>query len=345
MSLINPMATLPPVAPTVAIQIPRDYRAYDLRVDQIVQASVAEGGMERVTLELDGQRLSASSKIPLHNGQQLTLRVLATKPSLHLSIVEDLVSERLTRLLPLLGQQWDLLPLLQRLSPDAGGKCADPLSSEAQAVLSLVKAFMLRAEEADGPALQRLLQGLGTDLEALLAAGEASAAGGTLKGAFSSLGRHLEKDDPETASLVHRTLGHLEFFQMAGIRLCGEGSVLFPLPLPYLQQGFLTVTRHEEMDEDPAATAPLRVNLYLSLEGLGDLHVDILFDASGMHLRFLCNSMEKARFLAGFRESLEEVLRAFPVRGVIFATGAERPAQALMRQLWPGQTGVLDTRV
>lgn len=91
-------------------------RQVDLRLEQMVRATVVEGGLDRALLEMNHRQYRAQSDIELQVGQKLTLQVLQTHPLLELKIINDPLAGRLSQLLPLLTQPYDWVGLLDRLS-------------------------------------------------------------------------------------------------------------------------------------------------------------------------------------------------------------------------------------
>ena len=88
-----------------------------LRLEQMVRATVVEGGLDRALLEMNQRQYRAQSAIELQVGQKLTLQVLQTHPQLELRVINDPLGGRLSQLLPLLTQSYDwsrLLDLLQQ---------------------------------------------------------------------------------------------------------------------------------------------------------------------------------------------------------------------------------------
>jgi len=80
---------------------------------QIVRATVAEGGLEKVILNLQNYRLEAETKVPLRSGQNLSLQVLGTQPQIQLRILENPELNHLFRLLHSLDQNIKVLPLVE----------------------------------------------------------------------------------------------------------------------------------------------------------------------------------------------------------------------------------------
>jgi hypothetical protein len=121
MSIVNPLAAANAIVqPTsTPVQSPEE-RQVDLRLEQMVRATVVEGGLDRALLEMNHRHYRAQSDIELQVGQKLTLQVLQTHPTLELRVIHDPLAGRLSQLLPLLSQPYDwskLLDILQQQSP------------------------------------------------------------------------------------------------------------------------------------------------------------------------------------------------------------------------------------
>jgi hypothetical protein len=333
MSVINPLASIIPVAPMSAWHPPREGREHDLRMHQIVRAAVAEGGQERVLLELGQRRFWAETGIPLKTGQALSLRVMALSPRLELKMVEDPVAESLGRLLHLIGETWELATVLRGLAAECGSK--QPLSAGFRTVLDRFLQLLETSPEAlTGGNLRELLR--------KLAPGGEGADAATLREMLLASHQQLLGGNDERAQEVARLLQQLELSLLCQARLAQSGQTLFPLPLPFVENGYL-IAEHGRTDQE--GDTHYLLSLHLSLSGLGDLRVDFLHEAAGLSLRFSCGSPETMAFLSGFHEELKTGLGEVPLRGVAFVAGAENPIQALIRRLLPGGESVLNTRV
>ena len=95
-----------------------------LRLDQVVRATVVEGGLDKAILELNHQYYRAQTEKELQVGQQLKLQVSQLQPRLEFRVLNDSLNNRLAQLLPLLTRPYDWGKLLNRLqqAPDQGGQ-------------------------------------------------------------------------------------------------------------------------------------------------------------------------------------------------------------------------------
>lgn len=342
MSTIAPIQPVAPT-PTVAAQAmtPPEARFQDLRLEQIVRATVAEGGREQVLLDMGHRRIRAETQVPLRTGQSLDLKVVALGPRLELRLVDDTLGERLNRSLHLLGGKWDLLPPLREMV-EGGHPLFERLSPGARVALEIWVALQGYAYERPDPVLFRHLgRRFGLDLEARLARGEKEEAAETLKGALLEVAGKIEEPAGETAQRINRLLQSLELFQLCQVRLGEAGLNFLPLPMPWLEQGYLLADDARERGEE--GERPFRLSLHLSLQGLGNLRVDFLHDSQGLCLRLAAESGEKSEFLASFQDELKEALGP-SLQGLVFTQGAESPAAVLIRRV-AERSGMLDTRV
>lgn len=334
MSIINPLAAIVPMSPASAWQPPREGREHDLRLEQIVRASVAEGGQERVLLEMGQRRFWAETATPLKTGQTLSLQVVATAPRLELKVVADPLSDRLGRLLHLLGGKMEMAGVLKQLLGEqvsAGGAVA----GGRDVLAPLLELLETSPEALTGDTLWRLLRKLTPNL----LDGEGSMA---VRQALQTAHQQLVATKDPQAEEVARLLQQLDLSMLCHARLAQAGMLFLPLSLPFLEYGYMLAEQRQPNGEPEAHSS---LSLHLSLRGLGDLRVDLLYEDSGLFLRFCCSSAAATAFMAGFHEELQTRFRSFPLRGVSFVGGAESPVQTLLRRLLPIGEGVLNTRV
>ena len=340
MSTINPLANITPVIPTNAYAGTREERQHqELQLHQIIRATVAEGGADRVLLEMGQQKVPAQTSLPLKTGQSLELQVVALNPQLQLQVVTDPLTARLGQALHLLGGKWEFVPPLRALLSGGGieGEELSPATREALQVWLGLQGEVVEKQQPE--ALRQLLLRLGLDLEAQLARREGTGEG-TLKAALLEV---LASSSGEGRQLATQLVQTLELFQLAQVRLDQQGALLLPLPLPFLEQGFLVAEGGGEGADGKAE--PQRLALHLALQGLGDLRVDFYHSEEGLLLRFACEGREQADFLAGFQGELRTALEQLPLTAISFTTGVESPDKSLIRRLLPEGKSVLDTRV
>ncbi|MCF8106198.1 MAG: flagellar hook-length control protein FliK [Desulfohalobiaceae bacterium] len=305
---------------------------------QIVRATVAEGGQERVVLNLKQRQLTAETRVPLKPGQKLHLQVLSTKPQIHLRIMEEAELKHLFRTLHSLGRDLDLLPLLKQIqaNTDVFSTARGGLPAETQAVLAeLIQLFQASPSVLTGTHLARLWNSLGLDLEALLARGQGAEAGSGLKSALLFLAEAARHKDQETGN-IQNILEQLKLFQLCRHRLWQENVLFLPLPFPFLEQGYLLAEQDRPRDdESEKQEMSWKMTLNLRLSFLGNLQIKLLIEGQTLRLRILCESSEKAEILRRRIPGLQETLSTVSLHSCFVDTGAEDPITSLVKRLAP----------
>ncbi len=196
-----------------------------------------------------------------------------------------------------------------------------------------------------GEDLKQLTDRLGLDMERLLAEGRPDEAVQTLKNALLEISRTMAETG-QAERTADRLLGTIELYQMLQVRLAAEGLFFLPLPLPFLNQGYLLVEEDAGRRQESGDEEPTTFHLHLQLQGLGNVQVDIIRQGEGVGLRFLAQDPERAGFLAEHRDELEQWLTALRLDSVSFLAGASDPAATLLRKMLPAgsSSGILDTR-
>jgi len=344
MSPVTPTAPINPL-PTVTAdnQVSHEDRQQQLPVDKIIRATVAEGGQDKVMLELNHQRLQAETRLPLQTGQKLNLLVVTTTPRIELQIIEDPLQQRLAQAMQILSEKWNLQSLSQFLTQE-GQPNIDALSPLNREVL-LSWATMQNSDitALDGTGLRKLIISLGLGMEAILAQGKTEQIGGHIKSALLEI-INLEQPETELPDTAGRLLQLLELFQLWQIKLARQDVLFLPLPLPFLDQSYILADHLKQHEIDDNNAPPFKISLHLSLQKLGDLRIDLLHDSQGLHLRFVCASQEKADFVAAFKDQLMHDMQAVHLRDIAFAIGAESPATVLITKMIQHSDSILDTR-
>ncbi len=525
MTIVNPLASANLVVQSALPSGRPEERQHDLRLEQIVRATVVEGGLDRAMLEMNHQRFRITAEQELYTGQQLELQVLTTRPKLTFKVLSQPIASRLGALLPLLNTPFDWHGLLQNLAPVAEGQAgtqrqvlaqlaellrpvadlpafelsglivtlgqlrrSEPLfavrngSHLAAAFDRVLQALTQRVERLELPqqlkvmalqirqqpelnqVFQRIEQGrieqllqridqpqepltshqalrLATELRQILtkrsqelprplnqvrqelgrllsplaarefeldptllghlkplaeelqvAYAEKSAWPRELEhvvgrmiatlqpllaepqilvrseqlGLLSQLfGLNLEAEllrgrtrqalqglkvallgerqqlGPEGEEALHR----LELFQVCRARLADQNQLFIPLPLPFLEEGFLLVDEDGGQEEQKEDAGMQRLSLHLRLSALGNLRIDLLSEPSGMLLRIACEDQERASFLQELGGQLQGRLQGIKIRSVSFTLGARSPARELVERLVQHSKGMLDARV
>lgn len=181
--------------------------------------------------------------------------------------------------------------------------------------------------------LQQLVDALGLRMEALLATGKAGEAQQNLKATLSQ----MLQSPLSSASAVEQgqqVLRNIEFMQLAQVQLLRQDIFFFPLPLPFLDQGFVLVENYREQlkENQLDGDQPLNFSVYLKMEPLGNLRVDFLHGGEGLYIRFHSSSKTTRDFLALFGDELRQAIPAPPIRQVSFVDDAVDPLTVLVQK-------------
>ena len=255
------------------------------------------------------------------------------------------LSTRITQLFPdQLGLQQladtFLTPLLQRTS------ASSPLTP-------LQSLFVFLAQTAPAPdtpvtirgeMLQEIMTRLGANMERLFAEGKPEEAAKTLKYALLDLRQHLPADE-KTGLKAEQLVRTIESYQLLQLRLASESLVFLPLPLPFLKQGYLLINPEQTKQRTgKQADSPLAAyELHLQMEGLGNISVSFDQRQDGLSLKFMAEDASRARFLAGFRDELNQQITAAPLTSVQFLVGSQEPIKTLHEKITQSLSGMLDT--
>jgi len=198
--------------------------------------------------------------------------------------------------------------------------------------------------EATGENLKKFTERIGTNLEQLLLNGKNQEATQTLKSALLEISHNL----PENTPLHHQATqltSTIELFQMLQIRFANEALLFLPLPLPFLDQGFLLIEPDQKQGgkQQEGQEEQKKYSLHLELAGLGNLRIDLEQQTGGMRIRFYTQDRTKTEFLAEHRRELEQWLTATQLESVQFLTGADDPVKGLLSRMSADNTGMLNT--
>lgn len=343
MSTVMPTAPINPLPVVADNTIPKAEERHDqLPIDKFVRATVAEGGQERVILDLNHRLVPAETRVPLKTGQQLNLLVTATTPKLELLIIDDPLQRRLTGLLHHLGGKLQISSLIQQLTAENNVLLTSLRSESRQALLSLLGLEENALSGLTGRSLEQFIANLGLDFEALLA--KERHVDPSLKSIILEILAKLDSGKTNFNEQAVRLLQGLELQQLCQIKLARQDMFFFPLPFDFLEQGFVIAEQPKESQEEPSKKSFV-LSMHLALKGLGNLRIDFFLDAKGLYLRFACESKEKMEFSAQFENDLHNAIQTIPVQGISFSTGADDPAATLISKLITHGDSVLDTRV
>ena len=297
-------------------------------------------------LEISGNKILArSDTVSLSPGTKLKLEVLATKPDLELRIVSKSPEMFFGKTLTLLSENLNISSLFHAIQSDLSPIFNDlsSLSQEGLKTFITLQQQPLTAKDS-GKNLKQLLDRLGLNLESVFARGNKNQeATQTLKSALLELKGLLEAGS-ELAETTNKLLGTLELYQLAQLRLSNDNLLIFPLPLPFLNHGYLTVEKNLNQHADKDDNDSQHFSLHVNLEPLGNIEISFLKNTDGLYIRFLCETHEKSSFASSHQEDLKKHFSTDDIIGLSFGVGADDPAQSLIQQLIPEGVTMLDTK-
>jgi hypothetical protein len=347
MSTINALTAIKPIGTATSDSGSRQQSQHQAKPGQTFTATVLESaGHNRFYLDILGDKILArSDKVSLTAGTKLDLEIIATKPLLELKIISKVPELFFGKSLTLLDKSFDISTLFKSLTQSTSPFLSQ-LSSSSQA--GLKEFYNLQqtniGHHEGGAQLKQLVDRLGLNLESLLAQGKNNPAGQTLKASLLEITAIL-KEGGSIAEAANRLLGTLELYQLAQLRLSSENLLIFPLPLPFLNSGYLLVEKDGSTDKELNESDTLRFSLHLNLEPLGNIEITFLQTKDGLYIRFACESAEKKDFTNNFQNDLKEMISSTELLGLSFTDTAENPASKLIQQLVPDGKSMLDTKI
>ena len=313
---------------------------------QVLPAVVVKaGGDNRFVLDIGGTRQDVRSEANLTVGQSLRLQVLRTQPQIELQIVANPLNRLQGRSLTLLGQNIDLAGLIEKFQQQNPPSLA---SLSATSRSGLADFFSLQQNGIEGKGgglvLKQLIDSLGLNLEQLLARNDKNGAAHSLKAALLEITHTLGTFD-NISETTAKILSTLELFQLAQLQVAGDNQLILPLPLPFIDQGYLLIDQKgKEGQSGDSAGSEDRFSLHLHVSALGNLQIDFLKNSEGLFIRFRAERQEIVDFIASFTEDLKNGIRDIPLVNLSFSADAPDPIHHLVRRIVPAGDRILDTR-
>lgn len=339
--------TLEAFAAPQNLNIETIYKEIGNLLQQLSQTAAlpAQTTQQATTLAAVFTQISAlqSAGIPLPAGAEATA-LTTTKDTVYLLDQIGKLSQNNPQIQSLISRLISLLqenPILPATT--------DPLQ---QLITLLAKVNSEQAQsqplQLNGKQLQKFVDRLGINMEQLLADGNPEKAAQTLKFALLELAQQFAVGNKSTVQ-ADQIVKSIELYQTLQIRLASESLSFIPLPFSFLNQGYILIdTGHskQESEDNPGQSEknPQLYELHLQLEGLGNLQIDIRQKDGGVTLKFLTEDTERAKFIAGFRNELEQWLTTASLQSAQFVAGAKEPVKSLLEKIMSGATGMVDTK-
>jgi len=327
----------PPPGMTITLQsaaqtapTPNEGQTLDLRANQVVQATVVQGGLDKAELEMGRHRFLAQTKIPLTTGQSIKAQVMATQPQIELRLVDQNALMRMFVALNRMSESFDLGQILSRTALSQAFEGRTWGKNMRQALVQATISSPSDGSRLTGNMLSSLMNLLGLDTERQVMHQDPDQAASRLKSALLALSRD-QGQDQDLRQRAERLVSHLELFQLCRVRLGEQGLNWLPLPLPFLEQGFLVWEQKEEPgQEEGQAENGQMLRMVLQMSWLGDLDIRLQQAGHGLRVGLACGSRETASFLEGAKEDLMHSVTALPITECSITLGAKDPAQVLL---------------
>lgn len=345
MDTIRPLTSIPPVGSATSQGRGQQSQQGQLPPGQLLKAVVVEAkGSDQFILDIGGNRLTAQSKSPLSVGQSLQLQVLNTTPQIELKIVSDTLNQFIGKSLTLVGKNIDLTTLFQNISQTTP-PLLEALTPTSRSVIESF--FTLQqtdiGSKEGGAIIKQLLEGVGLNLEHHLALGDKNSAAATLKAALLEVA-HTFKNAELIANTTNKVITTIELFQLTQLNTNNDTFLIFPLPLPFLEAGYLRVEKDGENGEssDPDN---FQFSLHVTMSDLGNINIDFSKIKDDLMIRFRAETQEKMEFIEQFASELIDAITDIPHVSISFSQDATDPITDLVKQLVPEGQSMLDTKV
>jgi hypothetical protein len=315
-------------------------------IGEVLHANVLEArSSNQFLLDFSGSTIPVTSNRSLTVGQTLLLQISQLTPNVELRIVSEPASLLAGKQLALLGKSLNissLFHLLQQGNPPAFSTLTDQTTAALGSYLPADLLSVLNSPQG-GTLLQQLILNLGLNLEASLARGEIESARNTLKSSLLEILTRFPTVDKitEQANSLHSTL---ELFQLSQLQLNSQNIFILPLPLPFLEQGYLLLedTDHEAEHKGEHGQQH-KLSLHLTVSGLGDIRIDILHEPENLFVKLFFDSEEIAQFVSQFSKDLQALLSTDSKTIFSFSAGAGSPSLHLARKLMPDGESIINT--
>lgn len=321
----------------------QESQSLNLRPYQIVRATVLEGGMNTVELELGRLRLNAQTQIPLKGGQKLHLLVQNTSPNIELKILNEALLENIFQRIQYIGKEFDLASFLSQIrSNDESAVSIESFFSSSN-LLSLFSKLTKNQDQITGKFLSSLSRLLGLKTEALLAEGQVEENFTNLKTSLMKI--VLQEDGNPTLQTKSKALiQHLELFQLCQVKLYQDNILFLPLPFSFLQQGFALLEK-QSGESGGKEQESCRVSIHLQLKTLGNLEIRLLYQDSKIFIRILCQNQEIVDIMKKAKEEFKSTVTTIKIENLTIGLGAQDPEKVLTEKIVPDSDHFFEAKV
>jgi len=288
-----------------------------LHMNQVLSAQVVRQISNGVELQAGDRHFQAKTQLPLETGQRLELQVVSLGAQVELKLLKNLGTGSGDLLS--LYRPWELAESIRRL-------IAQPSENRilSREIWLQVSRLLNRFEHSPGD-----LQG--RDVQAWASLARRFFRGGLGKAPDSSGWTALIAFDSSER-------------QLSALQLCQErlvecGQQLLPLPLPFIEQGYVLLSEEPSRQEHfPEETL---LSVHLELKRLGSVRIDVLSVNEMLRLHFLCSNPETTELIRVHSGLLQEGPLASLCKDARFATVGDHPVHSLLGKVLPAGEGIL----
>lgn len=338
MRIANTTFTVLPVNETGQIKPQPNSEQPTWRPGQILEATVTSLKDDQVVLEMNGRQVMAQSRLGLQEGQKLLLHVTATSPQVQMQTLGLNSANPQGAMLQLLATGWDLSALLRQFQTRGEAEKTPLFETIRNALNTFMGGLDEPGEKVDGSVLATLLRSLGV---AHLKHGEATI---NLRQVLKQMTGDVVDSEGRLSDIAGDLLQGLDMTHQFNLQLLPEGALLLPLPLPFLKQGYLFLENTDE-GSNGQTESPNKLSLFLNLEKLGEIRIDMLWDMEELLIKFTCEKTQASLELSESGEDLRQALQFRPPREILFTTGKPHPEEELMERLTGDLRGLINTRI
>ena len=346
MSTITPLTSTPSLGSATDRPSGQQHSLGLKIIGEILKATVLESrANNQYLLDFGSYKIPAASQTKLSVGQVLQLQISQTSPQVELKILSE-ASFLTGKSLVLLGNSIDLSSLFNTLQQGSPSPLSTLTSGTANTLSSYIPpelTSLINSKEG-GEFLQQLVNRLGINFEQLLAQGDTSRAKSTVKAALLEIAFRFQNAE-HISEQTNKLLATLELYQLTQLQLSNSNLLIFPLPLPFLEQGYLLIDNSEKDGQGSSSPDDTqKFAVHLTMSELGNIQIDFIQQAEILFIKLFFDSEEKAQFASQFSGMLEEMLSSVSQLVISFSSGAENPTQALARKLLPAGQSFINTK-
>lgn len=344
MTLINPLANAHFIVPPPTTQSLKEEKDQSLRREQIVRATVDEGGLNRIRLEINGKKTWVETEVAFKTGQKLQLEIFETENGPELRLRSPGLVDRLNRSLYLLNEKFNLHELLAKLV-DPNNQLSQGVPARTQSAISALLSLVDELPQVDGALLKNISRILGLDFEAQLLNGRSDLAVTSLKGILHDLQLSQNNGKGALPAGLAKLVDILDTFQYARATLLQTGLALAPLPLPFLETGYLICENQTHDKQAGEEESHHKITLQLKLPQLGWMRIGLLWQGGGLFTRIECALPTTRKLCQQHQDIWQQLLEPHGLQRISIVETSEDLENSLARRLSSANNQMLNARI